>query len=158
MSSLPGGQTVGNPMETTVATTWHNPGQGFLVLPARTQCRTADLEEVPGKEQRVFRQILNRDATQVLIMMGGIYRALPGEKLRVRRTGEQLMIDPTTRELAAMRAAGPKAGEYIESLGKTDMALFTVEEFTTLIQVIVSAYQSAKTEFDINNTWDDIPF
>ena len=68
------------------------------------------------------------------------------------------MIDPTERELAAMRAAGPRAGEYIESLGKTDMALFTVEEFTTLIQVIVSAYQSAKTEFDINNTWDDIPF
>jgi hypothetical protein len=145
-------------METSVATTWHYPGQGFLVLPARTPCRTVGLEEMPVGEQRVFKHILNRDATQVLIMMGGMFRALPGEKLQARRTGERLMIDPTERELVAMRAAGPKAGEYIESLGKTDMAIFTVEEFTTLIQVIVSAYQAAKTEFDINNTWDDIPF
>ncbi|MBF0400247.1 MAG: hypothetical protein HQL90_05720 [Magnetococcales bacterium] len=152
------GQSVGNPMETSVATTWHNPGQGFLVLPAGTPCRTADLEEVPGKEQRVFRQILNCDATLVLILMGGTFRALPGEKLRARRTGARLMVDPTERELAAMRAAGPRAGEYIESLGKTDMALFTVEEFTTLIQVIVSTYLEAKATFDVNNTWDDVPF
>ena len=145
-------------METAVVTTWHNPGQGFLVLPAGTPCRTVVLEEMPVAEQRVFKHILYRDATQVLIRMGGTFRALPVEKLRARRTGAQLMVDPTERELVAMRAAGPRAGEYIESLGKTDMALFTVEEFTTLIQVIVSAYQAAKTEFDINDTWDDIPF
>ncbi|MBF0583737.1 MAG: hypothetical protein HQL80_05815 [Magnetococcales bacterium] len=145
-------------METSVATTWHKPGQGFFVLPARTPCCTVGLEEMPAGEQRVFRQILNRDATLVLIQMRGMFRALPGEKLRARRTGVRLMVDPTERELAAMRAAGPKAGEYIESLGKTDMALFTVEEFTNLIQVIVSTYLEAKATFDVNNTWDDIPF
>ena len=145
-------------METSVATTWHNPGQGWLVLPAGTPCRTVGLEEMPVKERRVFKQILHRDAAQVLIMMGGTFRALTGEKLRARRTGERLMIDPTERELAAIRAAGPRAGEYIEYLGKTDMALFTVEEFTTLIQVIVSTYLDAKAMLDVNDTWDDIPF
>ncbi len=158
MSSLPGGQTVGNPMETAVATTWHNPGQGFLVLPAGTPCRIVEPGEMPAHEQRIFNNIRIGDRKLVPILMGGMFRALSNEKLQARRTGERLMIDPTVRELAAMRAAGPKAGEYIEHLGKTDMALFTVEEFTTLIQVIVSAYQQAKTEFDINDTWDDIPF
>ncbi|MBF0629242.1 MAG: hypothetical protein HQL91_13580 [Magnetococcales bacterium] len=68
------------------------------------------------------------------------------------------MVDPTERELAAMRAAAPAAGEYVESLGKSDLTLFTVEEFMTLIQVIVGAYLSAKTAFDVTDTWDDVPF
>ncbi|MBF0184726.1 MAG: hypothetical protein HQM06_10115 [Magnetococcales bacterium] len=68
------------------------------------------------------------------------------------------MIDPTERELAAITAASPVAGEYIESLGKTDLLHFSVQEFLTLIQVIVSAYLEAKAGFDINNTWDDVPF
>ena len=158
MSNSTGGQPVGNPLETAVATTWHNPGQGFFVLPARTPCLTVGLQEMSGKEQRIFRELLNRDATLVLILMGGTFRALPGEKLRARRTGARIMVDPTERELVAMRAAGPRAGEYIESLGKTDMALFTVDEFTTLIQVIVSTYLEAKATFDVNDNWDDIPF
>ena len=68
------------------------------------------------------------------------------------------MIDPTPREMEAMRTAGPLAGEYIESLGKTDLALFSVNEFLMLIQVIVTAYLEAKAGFDTNDTWDDVPF
>ncbi|MBF0423147.1 MAG: hypothetical protein HQL73_09170 [Magnetococcales bacterium] len=68
------------------------------------------------------------------------------------------MVDPTERELAALRAAAPLAGEYIESLSKTDLTFFTVEEFLTLIQVIVGGYLTAKAGFDINDTWDDVPF
>ncbi len=68
------------------------------------------------------------------------------------------MVDPTERELAAMRAAAPAAGEFIESLGKTDLTLFTVEEFLTLIQVIVGGYLTAKRQFDHDNSWDDVPF
>ncbi len=68
------------------------------------------------------------------------------------------MVDPTERELAAMKAAAPYAGEYIESLGKTDLTLFSVDEFLTLIQVIVGAYLTAKVKFDHNDTWDDVPF
>ncbi|MEG3640706.1 DUF6511 domain-containing protein [Magnetococcus sp. PR-3] len=68
------------------------------------------------------------------------------------------MIDPTPRELAAMNAAGPLAGEYIESLGKTDLARFSVGEFLMLIQVIVTAYLDAKAQMDVDDAWDDVPF
>ena len=54
-----------------------------------------------------------------------------------RRKG---MIDPTKHELAAMESAVPMAGAYIESLGKTDLMTFSTDEFTTLIEVIVTAY------------------
>ena len=32
-------------------------------------------------------------------------------------------------------------GEYVESLGKTDLATFTGEEWATLIEVAVTAFQ-----------------
>ena len=53
------------------------------------------------------------------------------------------MVDPTEHEVAAMRAASPVAGEYVESLGKTDLAAFSEHEWLTLIEVIVSAYTDA---------------
>ncbi|MBF0093943.1 MAG: hypothetical protein HQL34_05290 [Alphaproteobacteria bacterium] len=53
------------------------------------------------------------------------------------------MIDPTPNEIAAMEAASPLAGEYIESLGKTDMAAFTYDEWMTLIEVIITGYLDA---------------
>jgi Family of unknown function (DUF6511) len=53
------------------------------------------------------------------------------------------MVDPTEHEVAAMRAASPVAGEYIESLGKTDLAAFAEDEWLTLIEVIVTAYTDA---------------
>lgn len=68
------------------------------------------------------------------------------------------MIDPTPREQAALRAAAPAAGEYVEGLGKSDLTLFTVEEFTALLGVIVTAYMEAKTRMDAEDTWDDVPF
>ena len=68
------------------------------------------------------------------------------------------MIDPTPREMAALRAAGPVAGEYIESLGKTDLSAFSVNEFLMLIQVIVTAYQDEKARMDAEDAWDDVPF
>ncbi len=68
------------------------------------------------------------------------------------------MVDPTPRELQAMFEAGPMAGEYIESLGKSDLAQFSVNEFLTLIQVIVSAYLEAKVRLDADDAWDDVPF
>jgi hypothetical protein len=50
------------------------------------------------------------------------------------------MVDPTEHEVAAMRAASPVAGEYVESLGKTDLAAFSADEWLMLIEVIVIAY------------------
>lgn len=50
------------------------------------------------------------------------------------------MIDPTPNETAAMEAGGLAAGEYLESLGKSDLARLTVEEWQTLIEVVVTGY------------------
>jgi Family of unknown function (DUF6511) len=52
------------------------------------------------------------------------------------------MVDPTEHEVTAMRAASPIAGEYVESLGKTDLAAFSEDEWLALIEVIVTAYTS----------------
>ncbi len=50
------------------------------------------------------------------------------------------MIDPTPNERAAMAHGGAMAGEYLDSLGKTDLAQLSVEEWHTLIEVIVTGY------------------
>jgi Family of unknown function (DUF6511) len=54
-----------------------------------------------------------------------------------RRRG---MIDPTRHERAAMAHAVVMAGEYIESLGRTDLMAWSPGEFDTLIEVIVTAF------------------
>jgi hypothetical protein len=46
------------------------------------------------------------------------------------------------------------AGEYIESVGKTDLMLWSPEEFRDLLEVVVKAYQDSDLEF----IDDDIPF
>lgn len=53
------------------------------------------------------------------------------------------MIDPTPNERAAMEAGGIAAGEYLESLARTDLASLSVEEWRTLIEVIVTGYCDA---------------
>lgn len=56
------------------------------------------------------------------------------------------MIDPTPNEQAAMAAAGAAAGEYLESLGRSDLARLTVEEWQTFIEVVVTGYCDALRE------------
>jgi hypothetical protein len=50
------------------------------------------------------------------------------------------MIDPTPNERAAMAHGGAMGGEYLDSLGKTDLAQLSVEEWHTLIEAIVTGY------------------
>lgn len=50
------------------------------------------------------------------------------------------MTDPTPYEQAAMEHAGGMAGEYLESLGKTDLAKLTPEEWATFINVTCTGY------------------
>ena len=64
------------------------------------------------------------------------------------------MIDPNTHELNALSAAGGEGGAYVESLGKTDLALFTAQEWATLVEVIVTAFQDHLREAYA----DDPPF
>lgn len=68
------------------------------------------------------------------------------------------MIDPTPHEQAAIKSAGQVSGEFIESLGKTDLMTWSVEEFLTLVEVIVTAYLDAKVRLDAKDDSDDIPF
>ncbi len=53
------------------------------------------------------------------------------------------MIDPNPIELAAMRQAGARAGDYIDSLGRTDMAGWSEPEWTAFIAAICGGYVDA---------------
>jgi hypothetical protein len=50
------------------------------------------------------------------------------------------MIDPTPNETAAMLAGGKAGGEYLESLGKTDLVVLTETEWDTFVEAIVTGY------------------
>lgn len=53
------------------------------------------------------------------------------------------MVDSDAHEIAAIAAAGPLAGEYLESIGKTDLATLSEAEWLTFLEVVVTAYQDA---------------
>lgn len=55
-------------------------------------------------------------------------------------SGKKIMIDPTDIEQRAMDHAGAQAGEYLDALGKTDLAKMSAEEWATLINVVCSGY------------------
>ena len=50
------------------------------------------------------------------------------------------MIDPTPNEIAAMEFGGRMGGEYLDRLGKTDLAALTCEQWSIFIEVIVTGY------------------
>jgi hypothetical protein len=50
------------------------------------------------------------------------------------------MIDPSPNEKAAMTYGGAMGGEYLESIGKTNLAQLSIDEWHTLIEVIVTGY------------------
>ena len=62
------------------------------------------------------------------------------------KTGAR-MIDPSDMELAAMRACLSPLGEYVGSIGmERPLADYTRDEVLTLIDVVVTAYQSQMIE------------
>lgn len=56
------------------------------------------------------------------------------------------MIDPNKEEQESMHHASAAAGEYLESLGRTDLAQFSLDEWMTLIEVIATAFDDAMRE------------
>ncbi len=50
------------------------------------------------------------------------------------------MIDPTEYEREAIAHGGVQAGEYLEALGKTDLATMTTEEWDAFIEVVCTGY------------------
>lgn len=73
------------------------------------------------------------------------------QKLTARLKG---MIHPNIHEQNALIAASEKGGAYVESLGKTDLITWSPEEWATLVDVIVTAFQ----DFLRTAYADDPPF
>lgn len=56
------------------------------------------------------------------------------------------MNDLTPYEQAALEFAGECAGEYLDSIGKTDLAKMTQEEWQTLISVACLNFSQKRNE------------
>ena len=50
------------------------------------------------------------------------------------------MIDPSDAELEAIEHAGAMGGEYLDQLGKTDLAAFTPDEWWTFVGAVCGGY------------------
>lgn len=50
------------------------------------------------------------------------------------------MIDPTPNETEAMCVGGQMGGEYLESIGKSDLATLTETEWDRFIDAVVTGY------------------
>ena len=50
------------------------------------------------------------------------------------------MIDSTPNEMQAMTVGGQQGGEYLESLGKSDLATLTEAEWDRFIDAVVTGY------------------
>jgi hypothetical protein len=56
---------------------------------------------------------------------------------------ERRMVDPNEFELAAMRRAGDAAGEFIDAMGRTDMAQWSPAEWSSFDETVCGAYVDA---------------
>jgi hypothetical protein len=50
------------------------------------------------------------------------------------------MIDPTPNELQAMNVGGQYGGEYLESIGKSDLTTLTETEWDCFLDAVVTGY------------------
>jgi hypothetical protein len=57
------------------------------------------------------------------------------------------VIDPTDLEIQAMQAASEMAGEYLESIGKTDLATLEYDEWMTFIEVVCTTFNEKQVPF-----------
>ncbi|MBW6398905.1 hypothetical protein KPL78_13660 [Roseomonas sp. HJA6] len=62
------------------------------------------------------------------------------------------MVDPNEQEVAAMRAAGDIAGQFIETVGRSDMATWSAEDWRGFIEAICGAYVDSLVEQQISIT------
>ena len=74
------------------------------------------------------------------------------------------MIDPTPNEKSAMTHGGQMGGEYLDSLGKTDLATLTVLEWDCFIETVVTGYcdhlreLAARDRARLNTMTTEVPF
>ena len=74
------------------------------------------------------------------------------------------MIDPTPNEIAALEHGGRMGGEYLDSLGKTDLAALSLEQWQTFVEAIVTGYcdhlraLAGHDQHRLVGTSDTVPF
>lgn len=74
------------------------------------------------------------------------------------------MIDPTPNEQAAIAHAGAMGGEYLDSIGKTDLARLTGAEWSTFVETAITGYcdrlrdLAARDQERLARTADGPPF
>lgn len=74
------------------------------------------------------------------------------------------MIDPTPNETAAMVEGGKAGGAFLDSLGKTDLALLTEKEWDTFVEAIITGYcdhlreLAAKDRARLDRLIPEVPF
>jgi hypothetical protein len=64
---------------------------------------------------------------------------------------ERDVIDPTMNEVAAALAGGRQGGEYLEGIGKTDLAALSAPEWQQFLLCVIGGYTEQLAE-------DSIPF
>jgi hypothetical protein len=62
---------------------------------------------------------------------------------------ERRMVDPNEQEVVAMRAAGDIAGQYIDAVGRSDMATWSEQDWRGFVEAICGAYVDALVEQQI---------
>jgi hypothetical protein len=103
--------------------------------------------------------LCRRDARGSLFAPKSIGSSAPAIKLCSRRCQDitarlKGMINPNIHEKNALADASAAGGAYVESLGKTNLATWSPEEWATLVEVIVTRFQDAlRTAYA-----DDPPF
>jgi hypothetical protein len=80
-----------------------------------------------------------------------IVAAFPGAELR--------LMEPTETEIQCVYAASQKAGEYLEWLGKTDLATMTEDEWLEFIWITTTAFRDKMAELSMPYVEErDCPF
>ena len=62
---------------------------------------------------------------------------------------ERRMVDPNDQEAAAMAAAADIAGQYIDAVGRSDMATWSEQDWRGFVEAICGAYVDALVEQQI---------
>jgi hypothetical protein len=89
-------------------------------------------------------------------IIAAIMTAWPGARIKpITRIAMEL----TPQEITAILAASPAGGEYLEKLGKTDLAVLTEDEWMGFLESVIRAFQDSMAEshapFAVNRSEDD---
>jgi len=60
-----------------------------------------------------------------------------------------MMIDYITIDIESAEYAGHYAGQYLEKIGKTDMATLTRDEWINFLLVVVGKYRNFENRFEL---------